>query len=146
MPALAATLMVMAAVAAAAVTDRILALDHIQLAHPAGAEDAMRAFYCGILGMVEIPKPAALHSRGGFWAKAGGLEIHFGVDPNFTPATKAHPGFVVADLNALDRRLTVAGHPVNWDTSLPDRRRFFIADPVGNRIELLEAPVLPNSG
>lgn len=120
----------------------ILALDHIQLAHPAGAEDAMRAFYCDLLGMTEIAKPAPLQGRGGFWAQAAGIEVHFGVDPAFSPATKAHPAFVVADLDALAARLAKADHPVNWDRSLPDIRRFFTADPVGNRIELMQATVL----
>ena len=112
-------------------------LDHIQLALPSGAVDRVRAFYCDVLGMVEIPKPTPLQGRGGFWAVAGTLQVHFGVDPAFTPATKAHPAFIVDDLDALAKRLIAAGHPVRWDMSLPDVKRFFTDDPVGNRIELM---------
>jgi predicted enzyme related to lactoylglutathione lyase len=117
----------------------IQSLDHIQLAIPAGAEDRVRPFYCDLLGMTEVPKPAPMQGRGGFWVVAGALQVHFGVDPVFTPATKAHPAFVVSDLDALVRRLVDAGHPVTWDTALPDVRRAFTADPVGNRIELIAA-------
>lgn len=115
----------------------ILALDHIQLALPAGAEPEMRAFYCDLLGMTEVPKPAPLAGRGGFWAKAAGIAVHFGVDPNFHPATKAHPAFRVADINALSVRLADQGHRVQWDVALPGVTRFFTFDPVGNRVELL---------
>ena len=115
----------------------ITGLDHIQLALPQGTEDAMRGFYCDLLGMQEVAKPAALQGRGGFWAQAGAVQVHFGVDPGFHPATKAHPAFVVADLSGLAGLITDAGFDVKWDTSLPDIRRFFTSDPVGNRVELI---------
>lgn len=115
-------------------------LDHLQLALPAGAEPQMRAFWCDLLGCIPLPKPAALAGRGGFWARAGSLELHFGVDPDFTPATKAHPGFVVADIAALAARLTAADHPFRWDPVIPGVTRFFTADPVGNRLEFIAAP------
>lgn len=115
----------------------IVGLDHIQLALPAGAEDVVRAFYCDILGMARVPKPVPLEGRGGFWAQAGGLQVHFGVDPDFHPATKAHPAFVIEDLDQLAKALETAGHAVTWDTALPEVKRCFIVDPVGNRIELI---------
>lgn len=98
----------------------------------------MRGFYCGILGMIEVEKPPQLQGRGGFWATATGLQVHFGVDPDFHPATKAHPAFIVADLNTLANRIENTDRKVIWDTALPDVRRFFTNDPVGNRIELME--------
>lgn len=122
---------------AAVENNLIVGLDHIQLALPAGAEDAMRAFYCDLLGMNEKPKPAPLQGRGGFWANAGPLAIHFGVDPNFHPATKAHPAFVVDDSSSLFAVLTAQGHKPEWDRALPHVKRFFVADPVGNRIEII---------
>lgn len=115
----------------------IQALDHIQLALPAGSEDALRHFYCDFLGMTEIPKPATLVGRGGFWAKAGTLQVHFGVDPDFHPAAKAHPAFIVSDLYALAKTLEKAEAHVTWDHTLHDVERFFTQDPVGNRIECM---------
>lgn len=114
----------------------ITALDHLQLAIPAGAEDLMRPFYA-ILGFREVPKPSELAGRGGFWAVSGTINLHFGVDPHFVAATKAHPAFRITDIDGLVARLHQAGHSVDWDTKLPDVRRCFVNDPVGNRIELI---------
>ena len=112
-------------------------LDHIQLAFPAGSEDALREFYCASLGMTEVAKPEPLQGRGGFWATAGSLQVHFGVDPNFHPATKAHPALIVSDLNALAKTLVKSGANITWDHALPGVERFFTQDPVGNRIECM---------
>ena len=91
----------------------------------------------GVLGMVEKEKPAPLKGRGGFWAQAGALECHFGVDPDFQPAKKAHPAFVVGDIDALAKTLDTVGCVAHWDTALPEVTRFFTFDPVGNRVELI---------
>jgi catechol 2,3-dioxygenase-like lactoylglutathione lyase family enzyme len=118
----------------------ISGLDHVQVACPPGAEDALRAFYAGVLGMTELAKPAALAARGGVWFRAGGCEIHCGVEDDFRPAGKAHPGIAVSDaagLAELAARCTAAGHEVVWSTDLPGVRRFHTVDPVGNRLELL---------
>jgi hypothetical protein len=45
----------------------IYGLDHVQIAMPAGGEDAARAFYGALLGLPEIPKPPDLATRGGVW-------------------------------------------------------------------------------
>lgn len=116
----------------------IRALHHVQLAVPAGCEPALRAFYGRLLGMTELPKPAALVARGGAWFRSGDVELHLGVDADFRPARKAHPGLRVNDLAALAARLEAAGRPVRWDGLLPGYRRCYVEDPVGNRLELLE--------
>jgi len=41
---------------------RVIHLDHIQLAAPAGCELAARDFYGSLLGMAEIEKPEALRA------------------------------------------------------------------------------------
>ena len=115
----------------------ITGLDHLQIALPACATDGMRTFYCGLLGLTEVPKPAPLKGRGGFWAVAGTTGVHFGIDPDFTPQTKGHPAFLVRDIHALAERLQAAGIELTWDSALPDVTRCFVADPVGNRVELI---------
>ncbi len=112
-------------------------LDHIQLAMPVGAEEAARGFFGGLLGMSEESKPAPLASRGGCWFRSGSVIVHLGVEADFRPQRKAHPAFCRGDLDALATRLIAAGYPVSWDKALPDRRRFYTADPFGNRIEFL---------
>ena len=83
----------------------VLGIDHVQVAAPAGCEAAARAFYGVALGMAELPKPEAIRARGGCWFRAGAQELHVGVEEPFAPARKAHPGFVVSDLDAVRARL-----------------------------------------
>ena len=120
----------------------ILAIDHVQLAAPAGCEENARWFFAGLLGLLEIEKPEPLRSRGGVWFAVGTQQLHVGVEEAFAPARKAHPALIVAptELDALASRLVAAGVSVTWDEALPDTRRFFCADPWGNRIELLAGP------
>jgi predicted enzyme related to lactoylglutathione lyase len=63
---------------------------------------------------------------------------HLGVEADFRPARKAHPTFAVRDLDELAARLMGAGAAVEFDDAIPGLRRFYTADPVGNRIEFLE--------
>jgi catechol 2,3-dioxygenase-like lactoylglutathione lyase family enzyme len=118
---------------------RIVGLDHVQLAMPAGGESQARAFYADLLGLVEVAKPEPLAARGGCWFVGPGTAIHLGVEVDFRPARKAHPALVVADLEACRETLTAASVEVIPDSSLPDVRRFYAHDPFGNRIEFIEA-------
>jgi catechol 2,3-dioxygenase-like lactoylglutathione lyase family enzyme len=113
------------------------ALHHVQLALPPGGEDDCRRFYIDVLGMSEVAKPPMLAARGGLWLRAGSLEIHLGVEEEFIPQRKAHPGILVDDLDALAERLTAAGVSVTWDDAFPGMRRFYSPDNNGNRLEFL---------
>jgi catechol 2,3-dioxygenase-like lactoylglutathione lyase family enzyme len=112
-------------------------LHHVQLAIPAGSEDDCRRFYVDALGMTELVKPPALAARGGLWVRADRLEIHLGVEPDFRPARKAHPGILVDDLDGLAARLSERDVEVQWDENFPGYRRFYAFDTVGNRLEFL---------
>jgi catechol 2,3-dioxygenase-like lactoylglutathione lyase family enzyme len=113
----------------------VTGIDHVQVAAPAGCEAEARAFYGELLGLEELPKPEPLAARGGCWFRAGAQELHVGVEEPFTPARKAHPSFVVTDLDALAARLAGAGIEVAYDDLIPGTRRFEAADPFGNRLE-----------
>ena len=113
------------------------AVHHVQLSCPAGSEDALRAFYAGVLGFEEVPKPPVLAARGGCWFRRDGVELHLGVEADFQPARKAHPGLLVDDLDDWAARLSAAGAPVAFDDDFPGMRRFYTEDPNGNRIEVL---------
>jgi catechol 2,3-dioxygenase-like lactoylglutathione lyase family enzyme len=117
---------------------RIVGVDHVQLAMPAGGEDAARRFYGDVLGLEEVPKPAALAGRGGAWFQIGEVRLHLGVEADFRPARKAHPALRVEGLTALIVRCVDAGYPVERDVPLPGLDRVHVADPFGNRIELIE--------
>ncbi|ANS65777.1 hypothetical protein SLINC_3553 [Streptomyces lincolnensis] len=116
----------------------LVAVDHVQLAAPPGSEDRLRAYYAGVLGMTELPKPSALAARGGCWFQAGAVQLHLGIETDFRPARKAHPGLRVRDIEPYAARLEARGATVTWDDTLPGRRRFYSEDPVGNRLEFLE--------
>lgn len=116
-----------------------IALHHVQVAIPIGEEDRARAFYGGVLGLVEIPKPANQRERGGLWFRVGALELHIGVEKDFRPAKKAHPALLVDDLAAVSALAAAAGHPTRPDTMVMEGYdRLFVDDPFGNRVELLQ--------
>jgi catechol 2,3-dioxygenase-like lactoylglutathione lyase family enzyme len=114
------------------------ALDHVQLASPAGSEGEARDFYRDKLGFNEVEKPAALKKNGGVWFQAGAVHIHIGVDEPFIPAKKAHPAIRVKNLAALKEHLREVEIDFHIDDSLPGANRFYVADPFENRIEFLE--------
>ncbi|WP_151770737.1 VOC family protein [Streptomyces abyssomicinicus] len=114
------------------------ALHHVQLAIPPGAEDRCREFWVGVLGMTELEKPPVLSARGGCWFRGGGLEVHLGVEEDFRPSRKAHPGILVTSIHALAKRLEDNGVDVTWDDNFPGHTRFHAFDKLGNRLEFLE--------
>jgi catechol 2,3-dioxygenase-like lactoylglutathione lyase family enzyme len=115
-----------------------IAIDHVQLAMPAGSEARARDFYSGLLGMKEVPKPAALAKRGGCWFESGEVQIHLGVEADFRPARKAHPALQCSEYASMLQRLRKAGIEVTEPDDIPGVRRCHIHDPFGNRIELTE--------
>ncbi len=115
----------------------IVGIDHVQLAMPKGRETEARAFYADLLGIPEVPKPPDLAARGGCWFESGAVKVHLGVEADFRPARKAHPGLLVRGLPALAQRLRAAGVAVE-ERALDGVLHVYVADPFGNRIELLE--------
>jgi catechol 2,3-dioxygenase-like lactoylglutathione lyase family enzyme len=116
----------------------VLGLDHVQLAMPRGGEARARAFYGGVLGMAEVAKPAHLAVSGGCWFASGGAHLHLGVEDDFRPARKAHAALLVGDLAALRARLAEAGVAFAEGKPLDGYVRGDVADPFGNRIELMQ--------
>jgi catechol 2,3-dioxygenase-like lactoylglutathione lyase family enzyme len=117
----------------------ILSIDHIQIAIPKDGEEKARGFYILVLGFVEIPKPAELAKRGGAWFQVGDLQLHLGVEADFRAARKAHPAFLVDNLDELINKAQSNGFEI--DTSQPPLdgyQRAHVFDPFGNRIELME--------
>jgi catechol 2,3-dioxygenase-like lactoylglutathione lyase family enzyme len=124
----------------------VIALHHVQVACPPGGEEAARTFYADGLGLVEVDKPADLQARGGAWFRAYDdhgvvvAELHVGVEEPFAPARKAHPAFVVDDLDAVAARLRGGGVEVDERerATFDGYLRFHALDPHGNRVEVLE--------
>jgi catechol 2,3-dioxygenase-like lactoylglutathione lyase family enzyme len=113
-------------------------IHHVLLACPPGSEAALREFYGRVLGLDEIEKPPGLAGRGGCWFRGQGIELHLGVEEDFRPARKAHPGLLVSDIDSWAVRLREAGYPVLFDDGFAGMRRFYSQDPHGNRLEFLQ--------
>ncbi len=113
-------------------------IDHLQIAAPKGCEAEARQFFGEILGLAEIEKPESLRSRGGCWFRVGSRQLHIGVEEPFRPATKAHPAFSVTDIQAAFAILQNQGILCVWDKPVAGRRRFYVRDPWGNRLEFTQ--------
>ena len=123
------------------IRDMITGIDHVQLCCPQGGEELARAFWGGVVGLVEVPKPTELAGRGGCWFRLGpDTGLHVGVLEPFTPQGKAHPALRLADrasLNALVANIEDAGHVVEWAEVPVAEARCKLRDPFGNLVELL---------
>ncbi len=111
-------------------------IDHVQLAIPAGSEDAAREFYVGVLGLAEVPKPPLLAARGGAWFEAGEVRLHVGGEEPFVAAKKAHPALTLSNLRAF---VESRGIDATWNDEIEGLVRCHIFDPFGNRIELVQS-------
>lgn len=122
-------------------------LHHIQMSMPRGQEAEARRFYFEGLGMSEATKPPALARRGGCWFRALDAdtvvaEIHLGVEDEFIPAKKAHPGLVCDSLQeweTLAGRLDSMGYDLSWAEreTFEGYLRFHVRDGFGNRLEIM---------
>jgi catechol 2,3-dioxygenase-like lactoylglutathione lyase family enzyme len=120
----------------------ILSIDHVQIAIPINSEDRARAFYSGIFGFAEIAKPPQMAERKSIWFVAGAVNLHLGIERDFTPAKRPHPAFVVEGLDKILAACDRAGISSKPDTSFNGFRRVHVFDPFGNRLELME-PIKP---
>ncbi|HEX3254538.1 MAG TPA: VOC family protein [Gaiellaceae bacterium] len=117
----------------------VVGLDHAFITIPSGAEDESRRFYGELLGLKEIPKPAGLGTPG-VWFQAGNQELHLGAYEDHAAPKRPHPGSRVESATALEElahRLDEAGVEPKWDDRIEGRKRFYVRDPFGSRVELL---------
>ena len=120
-------------------------LHHAQITIPQSKEDDARAFYCGVLGLREIGKPASLQGRGGFWLQLGDVQIHVGAEDGvMRSATKAHLAYEVDDMAAWRERLRTLGIDIADSVPIEGYDRFEFRDPFGNRGEMI-APRRPDA-
>ena len=120
----------------------IIGIDHVQITVPAQAVADARVFYCGLLGLREIEKPAALQARGGFWLQVGDRQVHVGTEEGVERrATKAHVAYAVTDVAQWRARLARGGVEILDWAPIPGYDRFEFRDPFGNRVEMIQAVV-----
>lgn len=114
-------------------------LNHVQITIPRGAEAQGRRFYCGVLGLREIDKPASLQGRGGFWLQLDDIQIHVGTEDGAERlATKAHLAYEVDDVEYWRVLLEGQGCTILDSVPIPGYLRFETRDPFGNRVEFIQ--------
>lgn len=117
----------------------ILGIHHVQITVPDDREDDARVFYCGVLGLVEAPKPGSLAGRGGFWLQAGQQQVHVGTEGDVDrAATKAHLAYEVSDIEYWRQALEAQSITILDSVPIPGCARFEFRDPFGNRVELIQ--------
>jgi catechol 2,3-dioxygenase-like lactoylglutathione lyase family enzyme len=109
-------------------------LDHILLSIPEGKTREARAFYSQVMGLAEIP---GAHPGGAIWFEIADIQLHLREEAGGSLSLR-HPAFEVTNLDAAKRELEQMGIAISYSSAIDGRKRFFIRDPFGNRIELLE--------
>ena len=91
-------------------------------------------FYTEVMGLEPIPR----NDRGGkgAWFKLGGTEVHLAEDPTPQPRSKRHFAVEVADLAEARKDAERNGAEIDQE----DTGRFWMRDPSGNRIEVVQRP------
>ena len=122
---------------------KIKRLQHISIEIEIGREDEARQFYGETLGLTEKCRPMGLKDRPLIWYDVGDGEdeIHliridraaFG-----PPRGQDHLCIEVDDIAAMRAQVTAAGVPIRETSVIDNRPRFFVDDPFGNRIELVQ--------
>jgi hypothetical protein len=69
---------------------------------PAEEQNVPARFIVRLAGHDGVPKPPELAKRGGCWFESGSVQIHLGVESDFRPAKKAHPGAALPPLRCPD--------------------------------------------
>jgi catechol 2,3-dioxygenase-like lactoylglutathione lyase family enzyme len=115
-------------------------LQHVSLTFPPGADDEVRAFYTGVLGLREIPVPPKLDPGRFIWFYGGSGDLELHLMPGEVFVGMHHACLAVDDLDGLRERLETGGYEVSDTTEIVGRPRFFCRDPFGNLLELCRMP------
>jgi catechol 2,3-dioxygenase-like lactoylglutathione lyase family enzyme len=95
-----------------------------------------RRFYGGILGLREIARPKTFDFMV-VWYDLGGQQLHLLLKPQPDSISPRHFALRVPDVAAARNYFREQGVPIQETTPIPGADRFFIADPDGNRIEII---------
>lgn len=126
-------------------------VDHLNVQVPPEKEQEAIRFYGEVLGLKRLKKPDSLGPAGAHFciSESPWYELHLGVARGVTQADvnknlRNHLGFQVDDLDAAREAFRKAGVEIEEaGAAYSEERdfhqeRFFIFDPGGNRLEILE--------
>ncbi len=116
-------------------------IHHIQIFVPSEVEQAAKHFYGELLGLEEIPKPAAWRKNGGAWYRHGPNQLHLSLlrQAEDNRGSQRHVCYMVADLARAEETLRAAGVEIVPDDRPFDQwTRFYARDPGGNYLEIAQ--------
>jgi len=96
-----------------------------------------RAFYEGVLGLREIAAPKEFDFVA-VWYDLGGTYIHLLAKPQPDAISPRHFCLHTPDAAAARRHFEQLGVPIEETVKIAAADRFFVRDPDGNRIEVLQ--------
>ena len=118
----------------------VTSLHHVNVTVPPELEQATKEFYGSVLGLKQVPKPAAARQSGA-WYQIGENQLHLSVeDEERGPLSSRHVCFHVSDSAEAEKKFRQAGVEI-----FPDARpiagtlRFYVRDPGGNQLEIIQA-------
>lgn len=97
----------------------------------------VRAFYGDKLGLREIPSPSTFNFPV-VWYQVGEQQIHLMIKDQPDPVSPRHVALSLKDAQAARQALKARGVEIRETTEIPGADRFFVFDPDGNRIEMVE--------
>jgi catechol 2,3-dioxygenase-like lactoylglutathione lyase family enzyme len=113
----------------------IAMIQHVSL----DVDDLERAmwFYCEVLGLHPIDRPASLGDNGAWLALGSGAQLHLVQSESFeAPRTGQHVAFQVEDLDGVIEQIRAAGADPTDAFDIGAGRQSFLRDPSGNLVEL----------
>jgi glyoxylase I family protein len=96
-----------------------------------------RHFYRDLLGLREIAKPRTFDFVA-LWFDLGNQQLHLLQKPQADTLSPRHFALRVKDVRAAREHFQAHGVPFDETTPIPHCDRFFIKDPDGNRIEIIQ--------
>jgi glyoxylase I family protein len=99
--------------------------------------DRSRRFYRDLLGLKEINRPRTFDFIV-LWFDLGNDMLHLLLKDQADSISPRHFALRVADANVARRYFQEHGVPFSETTPIPGADRFFIRDPDGNRIEIIQ--------
>ena len=114
----------------------VVAIDHVSVLVTDLAK--ARAFYAGVLGLTEIPKPKTFDFVALWYQLGDGQTLHLLQKPQPDTRSPRHFALRVADITAAREHFRTHGVAVQETGPIPHCDRFFVSDPDGNRIEIIQ--------
>jgi len=117
-------------------------LHHVNVTVSPELEAATKEFYGSVVGLRQVPKPAAARQSGA-WYQIGATQLHLSIeDGDDNALSSRHVCFTVSDLDVAEKRFRDAGVEIIPDPRpIPGTSRFYVRDPGGNQLEIVQASV-----